>query len=335
VPPAFGGRWDALVVARTMLDRLAVPSDPVDVPLLRGVRGVGKTALLAYVREQAHARRVVALHLEADADDVDLTATCAMLLRDASELTDGLGERMGRRLAAIDLRGRIELHPPVEGNSRANLEATLHDLVMLAEERGRGILLTVDEVHEAPELLLRPLVRAVHRLSQDAAPFGVILSGLPGAADALVESGQTYTERLRVLDLGMLDRDAVGEALGRPFEDDTGIEVAGEVVDLVADTTGGYPYFVQIWGEKLWGVLPASDAVRAEHVELARPLVEVDVGQFFRRRWARVPDGRARDLVRALAARSGGAAVGELARDLDLPLPTSPRRASGCSTSAW
>lgn len=316
VPPAFGSRWTPLVVVRTMLDRLAVPTDPVDLPLLRGVRGVGKTALMAYGRRQARDRGIVTLHLEADADDSDLRATCATLVRDARVLTEGIGDRLSRRLAAVDVRGRVEFHAPSDRDATENLEATLHDVVLLADHKRVGVLLTVDEVHEAPDLLLRPLVRAVHRHAQDARPLGVVLSGLPGAADALVGEGQTYAERLRVLDLGMLDRAGVEEALGEPFARDADVTVDAEAVDLVLEDTGGYPYFVQIWGEKLWNVLPEVRSVRAEDVDLARPLVAVEQEQFHRRRWRRVPDGRARDLVRALGARGGEAAVGELVADV-------------------
>lgn len=166
VPPRFGSRYVPLLTAKTMVDRLADGLDPVDQPILRGVRGVGKTALMAYVRERAAQQGTVPLHVEADADDVDLVATCRSLALDARPLTDGVGAKVGRRLAAIDLKGKLEFHPPSPGGSgRENLEALLHDLVLLASDRGTGLLLTVDEVHEAEDTLLRPLVRAMHRLS--------------------------------------------------------------------------------------------------------------------------------------------------------------------------
>lgn len=318
IPPAFGGRLAPLLVAKDMVDRLAVPSDPVDQPILRGVRGVGKTALMAYAREHAAANGTVCLHVEADAGDDDLAATCATLTRDARRLTDNLPARVARRLAAIDVKGKVEFHPPSPGTARGNIEALLGDLVVLAAAHGVGLLLTVDEVHEAEDLLLRPLVRALHRHAQDRAPLGAMLSGLPGVADTLMAEGQTYTERLRTHDLGMLDGAGVAEALTRPFAEDAGMAVADDVVAHVVDDTGGYPYFVQLWGFRLWQVAASTDGLDAGDVDRAAPLAASDQDDFHRRRWTRVPSGRARDMVRALAARGGRAAIGGLADDLGL-----------------
>ena len=317
VPPAFGGRDEPLRTAKAMVDRLAVPSDPVAMPLLRGVRGVGKTALMAYVRHHAARVGAVPLHVEADASDERLTGTCQALVRDAGPLLSKAAD-LGRRLSSFSIaKGEVAFHP-AERDADTNLEALIYDLVLIAEARGVGLMLTVDEVHEAEELLLRPLVRAVHRHAQDSRPFGVMFSGLPGAADRLLNEGQTYTERLTTFDLGMLDVIGVAEALRAPFEDDAGVTVDDEVVDHVHADAGGYPYFVQLWGEALWAVLPERRNVRLADVPRAQRIVDARRDEFYSRRWRRFPSGRARDLALALAARDGRARMSELARDLGL-----------------
>lgn len=318
VPPAFGGRLRPLLTAKTIVDRLAVPSDPVEVPVLRGYRGMGKTALMAYAREHAGAGGTVSLHIEADPTDTSLVATCATLARDARPLTADVPARLARRLAALDLRGRVEFHPVDSADPGSNVEALLHDLVLLGEERGVGILLTVDEAHEAEDLLLRPLIRALHRHAQDARAFGVIISGLPGVAGTLMDEGQTYTERLTTHDLDLLDVDATAEALRLPFTDDADIQVTDDAVAAIHASAGGYPWFVQLWGAHLWNVLAHHGPLTPADVERARPHVTADTDGFYARRWGRVPDGRARDLVRSLAARGGEAAVREIVADAGL-----------------
>lgn len=301
VPPAFGSRTSPLRTAKDIVDRLAVPTDPVAMPLLRGVRGVGKTALMAYTRHHATATGTVALHIEADASDTDLTATCRSLLRDAAPLVSAVGD-LRRRLSSISItRGELAFHPAESDRGDINLEALLYDLVLLAEHRGVGLLLTVDEVHEAEELLLRPLMRAVHRHAQDARPLGVMFSGLPGAARTLLEEGQTYAERIATYDLGMLDRGGVTAALDEPFEEHADLRVDAEVIDHVLDDTGGYPYFVQLWGEALWSILPERRDVRLADVVRAQVLVDERRDGFFSSRWQRFPRGRARELARTLA----------------------------------
>lgn len=315
VPPSFGSRDEPLRTAKAMVDRLAVPADPVAMPLLRGVRGVGKTALMAYVRHHAARVGAIPLHIEADANDPDLAATCQALVRDAMPLLSRAGDLASRLQSLSIAKGEIAFHPAGDRGD-ANLEALLYDLVLLADARSVGLMLTVDEVHEAEDTLLRPLVRAIHRHAQDSRAFGVMLSGLPGAADRLLTEGQTYTERLTTHDLGMLDLIGVTEALREPFREDAEIDVADEVVDHVLGDTGGYPYFVQLWGDALWDVLPDRRDVRLSDVARAQRLVDARRDDFFARRWHRFPSGRARALTRALAHRGGTARMAHLATDL-------------------
>jgi hypothetical protein len=319
VPPAFGGRYDPLVTAKAIVDKLAVPTDPVRMPLLRGVRGVGKTALMAYTRHHAARTGTITLHIEADAGDHDLAATCQSLLRDAAGLI-GVAEDLARRLTSISIvRGEMRFAPPSNDRADVNIESLIYDLVLLAERKHVGLLLTVDEIHEAEELLLRPLMRAIHRHAQDARALGLMLSGLPGAARTLLEEGQTYAERLATYDLGMLGPDGVAEALRQPFEDDAGIGVDDEAIDHVHADTGGYPYFVQLWGEALWDTLPVQRRVRLSDTTRALARVDATRNEFFASRWRRLPEGRARDLARSLAGAGGRARVSALAHALELP----------------
>jgi hypothetical protein len=330
IPPAFGGRGVPLRVAKDMVDRLAVPTDPVDMPLLRGVRGVGKTALMAYARHHAGLVGAVTLHIEADAGDEDLLATCRSLLRDAHQLTSAISE-LGRRLSSISVaKGEIAFHPADRERPDVNIEALLYDLVLAAAHRGVGIMLTVDEVHEAEELLLRPLIRAVHRHAQDSRPLGVMFSGLPGAAQTLLEEGQTYAERLGSHDLGMLDLRGVTDALREPFEEHARIGVTDEVAAHVTEDTGGYPYFVQMWGESLWATLPDRRAVRLSDVPRAQQLVDDRRHSFFASRWRRFPSGRARELAVTLAGFEGRARMADIADALGFrdQRPLSEARAS-------
>jgi hypothetical protein len=162
-------------------------------------------------------------------------------------------------------------------------------------------------------------MRAIHRHAQDARALGLMLSGLPGAARTLLEEGQTYAERLATYDLGMLRLDGVAEALRQPFEHDADIGVDDAVIEHANADTGGYPYFVQLWGEALWDTLPEHREVRLSDTARAQPRVDATRNEFFASRWRRLPDGRARDMVRVLAAADGRARVSALARTLDLP----------------
>ena len=294
VPPAFGGRESALRQAKLVVDRLARGVAPEFV-LYRGVRGVGKTALLAYVRQQAARMGVVAAHLEADRDDRDLARARDTLRHDAADLLDG----------------------HARGPRGGSFETLLADLRVALAGRARGLLLTVDEVHEAGERLLEPLLRGAHRAAQDDVPFGLLLSGLPTAAENLFDEGQTYTERLHRVDLDLLDRDGTAEAVRGPFSD-AGAEVDDLVIDAVHDGSGGYPWFVQLWGESLWDVAERTDRIALPDARAAGASVHPRTEAFFADRWRRVPTGRATELVLSLARHDGDAPVADLLADLDL-----------------
>lgn len=316
IPPDFGGREPALRHAKVVIDRLAAGVAPGAV-LYRGVRGVGKTALLAYVRQQAERRGVVALHLEADRSDDELRAARETLLRDVAPLVRDADAATSARLAAIDPSPGVGPRLRKVGGPEATFETLIHDLALLASASGRGVLLTVDEVHEAGDRLLGPLLRAFHRAAQDDRPLGVLLSGLPTAAENLFDEGQTYTERLDRIDLGLLDRDGTAEAIRTPFARHDA-DVDELVIDAVQDASGGYPWFVQLWGEALWDAAQRAERIELPDARAAGEVVHTRTSAFYADRWRRVPTGRATHLVVSLAEHGGDTAVADLLSDLDL-----------------
>ena len=315
IPPDFGGREPQLRQAKIVVDRLAVRAAPGFV-LYRGVRGVGKTALLAYVRQQATARGILTLHLEADKEDKDLAVSRETILRDAAPLLRSASDSVLSRLAGIQVAG-VSVTLRNAGSPAATFETLFGDVAMLAQQSDRGVLLTVDEVHEAGDLLLKPLLRAAHRAAQDDLPVGLLLSGLPSAAENLFDEGQTYTERLHRIDLDVLDHAGTAEAIRGPFARHDA-EVDDLVVDAVHDGSGGYPWFVQLWGEALWDAAKRADLIELPDARVAGQVVHGRTESFFADRWRRVPRGRATLLTIALAEQGGDAAVADLLDELDL-----------------
>lgn len=312
VPPAFGGREGALGAAKVIVDVLAAGGDP-DFLLIRGVRGIGKTALMAYVRSRASAAGIVCVHLEADRGLADPGVAVHRLIAAADTLSGPTAvRRIANRVDGIKMgTSGLEVSLTGTGPAAGPIEQVMTALSATAASAGRGVLLTVDEVQEAEDALFRPLMRAVHYAAQEAHPVGLIAAGLPGAADALRAEGQTYTERLDTVELGMLDTAGVAEAVTAPFEAH-GVAVDGTVVDTVARDSGGYPFFVQLWGWALW--LSATDRRRIGPGVLpaARDRVAQRVDRFMHNRAKRIPTGRARDLVAALARAGGQASTADL-----------------------
>lgn len=315
IPPDFGGRDEALLRARIVVEQLTATVAPEFV-LYRGVRGVGKTALLAYVRQRARALGLATIHVEADRDDAELSRATSVVFRGIEELVAGAPGISLAGLATVRPGGQ---GPQLTGRGDAQrFEALIGDVAELAGRIGRGVLLTIDEVHEAGDVLLGPLLRAAHAAAQDDRPLGVLLSGLPTAAENLFDEGQTYTERLARVDLGLLDRAGTTEAIRRPFDRVAGATVDAAVVDAVHDASGGYPWFVQLWGEALWDLATDAQRIELPVARAAGARVRVRVDDFYATRWRRVPSGRAQLLVQALAEQGGEAAMGDLLEVVDI-----------------
>jgi hypothetical protein len=302
VPPVFGGREEVLAAGRVDLEHLRA-GRPAARRTLEGLRGVGKTALMARVRRAAEGVDLATIHLEADPRE-DPTGIARVEVTSALNRLLGTAGRAGRRLAGLRALsigpGGVEV--TWDGPAGDSLvEALILDAARVAADRERGLFVTLDEAHEAESSLLKPVLRALHRADQDGLPAGGWIAGLPGTVTRLIMQGQTYTERIVVYDIGLLDREGVAEAIRGPFAEHAGAKVSEAVIDRVFRESGGYPFLVQAWGEALWAAarsprqIDATDAARAAASARAR------ADALMRARWNRLPR-RARRYALAMAA---------------------------------
>lgn len=304
IPPAFGGRDEVLEAGRVDLSTLA-RGRPAAGRALEGLRGTGKTALMARVRRAARDLGLGTAHLEADRGKAPY-AIAVGELRDAVGHLLTVGRRTARRLGTLR---SLKLAPTgVEiawaGREDEHLvEALVLDAARVAEHRGTGFFMTLDEAHEAEEALLKPVLRALHRADQDGLPASGWFAGLPGTAQRLIAQGQTYAERIAVFELGMLDRDAVADAIARPFAA-AGVSVEPAVLTRVHRESGGYPFFVQAWGEALWAACSDARQLRARDAAQAAPAARSRADDLMRSRWQRLTE-QARAYTRAMAILGG------------------------------
>lgn len=304
VPPAFGGRDAILGAARVDLEQLRSGRTAAR-RALEGVRGVGKTALMAYVRRVAGRGGVLTAHIEADPGGDSTRAAGRELLA----LLDALAPTRRAREALRGLRsvkfGPAGFELAWDGpRDDALVEALALDVGRAAAARGTGVLLTLDEAQEAEPGLLKPLLKALHRCDQDGLPMSGWVAGLPGTVSRLIAQGQTYTERIALYHVGMLDHPAVDRAIREPFGVH-GAAVDDEVTVAVHRESGGYPFFVQGWGEALWNATARAERVTRADVGTARSAALARADELMRARWTRLRPS-VRGYVRALASLGEG-----------------------------
>jgi hypothetical protein len=138
----------------------------------------------------------------------------------------------------------------------------------------------------------------------------LMLCGLPPVVDNLARS-KSYSERMfATLELGNLrppeDRAAFVDPavrLGRRYAD--------EVVDAVMVDSGGYPFFIQVYGDALWSGSHGETIAMADFRRLRpRILATLDSG-FFRARYVRA-SANERQLMRNIATFGETATIEQL-----------------------
>ena len=143
-PPLLAGRDEVLTRFSDALD--AGPTHPDYTLLITGEPGTGKTALLNALEAKAADRGWMTVTAAPSSEPVS-----ARVASEARRCMERLrGGRRGTRLGSVSALGvGISLEPrqpPAEPES--GLLSVLEDLGELLHERGTGVLLTVDELHD-------------------------------------------------------------------------------------------------------------------------------------------------------------------------------------------
>lgn len=315
-PQAIVGRDDQLASFDLLLKRLERGKTEQSM-ILTGLRGVGKTVLLAQFRNKALAHGWVAVELEVRKhDDTQFRHNLASRLRTAlfelsprAQWTDRM-----RRAAEVLTSFTISVDPggawsagldvtPAEGLAdHGDLGLDLSDLLVAigeAAEHKSGLVLLLDEVQFLQQSQLEAVIGALHKVVQRRLPVTMVAAGLPQIAE-LAGDAKSYAERLfKFPAIESLNTADTIRALLEPARDE-GVDFADDALALAADITGGYPYFIQELGYAVWGVAEGTTITR-EAVEIAEPIYESKLdSSFFRVRLDRTTELQ-RAYLRAMA----------------------------------
>ncbi|MCP9276947.1 ATP-binding protein [Mycolicibacterium arenosum] len=315
-PPALEGRdrqledFDLLVARskRRNYDRGMI---------LSGLRGVGKTTLLNRLADHADRQGWLTVTIEARPDDAGVTAVRAQL---SQELTVGLRRfsrkhriekvvepliEMARRFSVDVALGPAKLTVKSTGEAAAtgdialDVEELVEEITAAIKPKGSAFGLFIDEMQDLDRGLLSALLATQHRAGQREWPFFIIGAGLPNLPAVLADT-RSYAERqFAYSSIGPLDAAAAADALRVPIRDFGG-DLSADALDILVAASGGYPYFLQVFGQAVWNV--AADAPFDE--EDAYLAVEVGVKRldegFFPSRWRRATE-RERRYMAAIA----------------------------------
>jgi hypothetical protein len=312
MPPYLAGRQDEEAQFRRLLGQDTI----IENLILTGLRGLGKTVLLetfkpialsegwlwvgtdftesASVSEQNFALRII----------TDLSVvTSSISLNIGTQAPVGFGGKEGAVSEPMNYAFLSKLYDQQPGLVTDKLKAVLEFVWSILQQTDRrGVIFAYDEAqnlsdHAGKEQYpLSVMLDVFQSIQRKDIPFMLALSGLPTLLPKLVEA-RTFAERMfRVVSLQPLERDACKQAIETPTrQDDCPFAFTPQTVEVIADMSGGYPYFVQFICREVFdlGLLKlGSGDVEVPVEEITRKL-DTD---FFAGRWAKATD-RQRELL--------------------------------------
>jgi len=332
-PPELAGRDELLEAVRIALERTRIgrPSKSI---LMVGLRGVGKTVLLDRMREDAEAKGINTLRVEAP-ESRSLPAILAPQIRQAllrlsrNEQAKDLAQRALRGLAGFakalklkyeDIEVGFDFEPEPgladNGDLEQDLLALLEAAGAAAKKAGSALAMFVDELQYVKEDELAALITSLHRAAQRRLPVVLVGAGLPQLRGRMGRA-KSYAERLFDFpEIGPLSCQAARIAIAKPALAE-GVEVNEDALGSIVERTLCYPYFLQEWGKHVWDTATKSP-ITLHDVELASTSAIAALDEsFFRVRFDRLTPLEKRYLRAMAELGAGPHRSGDIAEKLD------------------
>ena len=318
MPPYLAGRHEEEREFRRLLSQDII----VENLILTGLRGVGKTVLLEKFKPIA----IETGWLWAGADFSETTAIteanlAIRIITDVSLVTSSISLTVGAKpnvgFSAADATPIVQpmnysyltrLFEEAPGLTADKLKKVLEDVWGVLKQLGkRGLIFGYDEAQNLSDHAKRDqyplsvLLDVFQSIQRKGVPFMLALVGLPTLFPKLVEA-RTYAERMfRVVSLSQLDDADRKLAITKPVEDaKCPIKFSKISVGIIADLSGGYPYFIQFICREIYDAwiqkLNDGHKTAIPREEILRKLDS----DFFAGRWARATD-RQRELLWVIA----------------------------------
>ena len=327
-PLAFVGRQAEIDAGDAIIQR-TVNQRPARSIMLHGLRGVGKTVLLKELQRQAEAARWLTVEIEGKRDKQDRELTRRRLARGLVASARTVSSRRDRfskawkeameTLTSFSLHaGLVQVSLGVEakpgrsdtGDLSLDMEELVADIAPALTESKSGLAIYVDEIQDMDETTLSALLGAQHRAAQNNWPFFLFGAGLPNVPERL-SAIRSYAERqFDYRSIGPLAGDDARRALSEPARR-SGARYAEEALSLLVAESGGYPYFIQVFGDQAWRLADRSPiSLTTARLAVAHGTAELDES-LFASRWARTSRGE-REFMAAMAQDEATSAVADL-----------------------
>lgn len=274
MPPVLVGRQSMIEDFREALrDGIGAPGR---IMLVTGQRGFGKTVMLTEFRKIAKKDGWLTISETASDGLVDRLAL-------ALDPQDGLhvsGAQLSPAVSAGGL-GTISLGEVSVSHEMAPLTlraAMEHCLTSRRTKKGKGVLITIDEMQSASRDDIIAVATAVqHVIAQsdesdiperDKRGVAIVFAGLPSMTNELVNNNTTtFMRRAMQRELANVPLPEVRDAYMKTINE-SGMDISESLASQAAQISRGYPYMIQLVGYYAWRSARRRDANKIERQDI-------------------------------------------------------------------
>lgn len=316
-PPYLAGRHDEQNEFNKMLDQSPVIQNLI----ITGLRGVGKTVLLETLKPLAIRKGWLWAGTDlSESATISEQSLSTRIIADISAITSAFAAAeidknsvgFNTTTEKIHIRGSYQFlvhkYNETPGLDNDKLKAVLETVWEIVKNHAKGIVLAYDEAQilkdqaSDKQYPLSLLLEVVQYLQRKHIPYLLVLTGLPTLFPNLVNA-RTYAERMfHIITIDKLSSDESREAIKKPIQDNKcPVKFTDQAVDLIANHSGGYPYFVQFLCKEAF-----DSYIQQLQLSMEKPIVILDSiirkldTDFYSGRWSSLTD-RQRDLMRVIS----------------------------------
>ena len=271
IPPYLAGREEEQSLFENKLAEITGGDSP-GTTVLYGPRGMGKTALLGWFKNQVK-------HAETKKNKIHVVWVTPDKIDSPLDLWKKLlpSPPWYKNLPLLNLKGSIKVEETTLAARLKIGESVDRKLenTLIEKNKNRRLILLMDEAHKMNPGLCNQLLNTCQTIKKEM-PFMFVMAGTPGLMNLLSNVGATFVERHKYISIGRLDEKSAADAIVKPLEEQ-GIQITDNALSAIIKDSQCYPYFLQEWGSALWDEAKKVNSIYItdEHAAIVKPKVSI------------------------------------------------------------
>lgn len=265
VPQIYLGRDK---VVENVVESLEDGTGPYQTSMIYGMRGVGKTSLLADITSNLTQKNNWIVVYLAMTNDLLETLIQSIYREANNKIKKALNTIDGVKFSAFGFEIDFK-----SSDSQATHQVLLEEMLKVLKKNGQSLLIAIDEVKETPEIVNLASIYQIMVLKNY--PINIMMTGLPKNVSELQNNDVlTFLLRSGRIPLGALDLFDIKYRYQKAFER-ANKAISDKALMLMTKLTKGYAYAFQDLGYYVWK--NSTDIVTEKDIDKILPLFKNDL----------------------------------------------------------